>query len=67
MPEIKSDHDGGGTVYLPSAVEVAKNNKNKQLRREHKQLLIDVAELKKELYVTSNARKKVIRKAKGKY
>ena len=68
MPNI--ENTPGGTVFNPSPAEVIANNRNKQQRREHKQLLEDVKVLKQrleELEYGRIQRAKSIRKSRGKY
>lgn len=67
MPDIKQSIDGGATIFNPSPIEIQKNNRNKQLRREHKQLLKDVEELKQIINTRSAAKNKAIRRSKGGY
>lgn len=67
MPDVKQTLDGGATIFNPTPVEILKNNRNKQLRREHEQLLKDVAELKKNVQVTNAAKNKSIRRSRGGY
>jgi len=67
MPDVKQTLDGGATIFNPTPIEILKNNRNKQLRREHEQLLKDVAELKKTIQVTNAAKNKSIRRSRGGY
>jgi len=67
MPDVKQTLDGGATIFNPTPIEILKNNRNKQLRREHEQLLKDVAELKKTIRVTNAAKNKSIRRSRGGY
>jgi len=67
MPDVKQTLDGGATIFNPTPIEILKNNRNKQLRREHEQLLKDVAELKNSIRVKSAAKNKSIRRSRGGY
>lgn len=60
MPSI--DTTGVGTVYIPTPYEIEENNKRKRMKREHQQLLDDVAELKATLSDERAIRAKVIRR-----
>lgn len=68
MPNI--ENTPGGTVFNPSPAEVIANNRNKQQRREHKQLIEDVKVLKQrleELEYGRTQKAKSIRRSRGKY
>jgi len=72
MPNIKNTESG--TVFQPTANEIIQNNRNKQQRRQHQQLIKDVevlksevSELKKYMDILSKNKNKSIRKSRGKY
>ena len=59
-----------GVVFQPTANEIILNNRNKQQRREHKQLIEDVKVLKQrleELEYGRTQKAKSIRRSRGKY
>ena len=59
-----------GVVFKPTANEIILNNRNKQQRREHKQLIEDVKVLKQrleELEYGRTQKAKSIRRSRGKY
>ena len=65
MPDVKVND--GATVFEPTQYEIIRNNRNKLMRKEHEQLLLDMAELKQLVYTTNEAKCKAIRRARGKY
>lgn len=67
---MKMDTTPGGTVFNPSPAEVLANNRNKQQRREHQQMLEDLKDIESRLATlekSARLRSKSIRKSRGKY
>lgn len=60
MPAINTT--SAGTVYTPSPYEIQQNNERKRQRREHQQLLLDVAELKQQVKYSKKAKAKSVRR-----
>lgn len=61
MPEINSSN--GVTTFMPSPQEVILNNESKRRRREHDQLVYDMAEVKAFLRLSHEAEIRTQRKA----
>lgn len=60
MPAINTT--SAGTIYTPSPYEVQQNNERKRQRREHQQLLLDVAELKQQVKYNRKAMAQSVRR-----
>lgn len=67
---MKMDSIPGGTVFNPSPAEVLANNRNKQQRREHKQMIEDLKDIESRISILERSARlhaKSIRKSRGKY
>ena len=57
----------GSIIFQPTGYEVIKNNKNKQMRIEHQQLLEEVATLKRKVAALEKSKNRSVRVRKGRY